>query len=165
MAAKKGPENDLLSVLIAILAALKPSQDLLENPGPALRDAARLVAKTRELMANDFRSEIDVNFGKFWAEIDFAKGWGFVDGLVSQGGMPLSEAVQQSWCRYKTELRLAKFLREFGYPKEFLELGIVTEAGYNRVVANQTAKNRVKDAARKRQAHGKQVPKPKKGNL
>lgn len=165
MAAKEKAKNDLVPASVAILAALEPSEALLKDPGPALRDAARLIAKTPELLATDFQRILEENFAKCWADIDFAKDWGFVDGVVPEGGMPFTEAVQQSWCPYKTERRLAKFLRDFGYPEKFLALRIVTEGGYKRVMANQIAKKRANDAARKRRARAKGVPEPKKRNL
>src|SRR5260221_12075873 len=64
MAAKEKARNDLEPACVAILAALEPSEALLKDPGPALRDAARLIAKTPELLASDFDRMLKENFAK-----------------------------------------------------------------------------------------------------
>jgi hypothetical protein len=158
MAAKEKARNDLEPACVAILAALEPSEALLKDPGPALRDAARLIAKTPELLATDFGRMLKENFAKWSADVDFATGWGFFDGVPPEGGIPFAEVVQQSWCGYKTERRLAAFLRDFGYPEKFRALGVITKVGYEKVLVNKIAKKRAKDADRKRRARAKQVP-------
>src|SRR5260221_5343151 len=64
MAGKEKARNDLEPACVAILAALEPSESLLKDPGPALRDAARLIAKAAELLATDFDRMLKENFAK-----------------------------------------------------------------------------------------------------
>jgi len=106
-----------------------------------LRDAARLIAKTPELLATDFDRMLKGNFAKWSADVDFATGWGFFDGVPPEGGIPFAEVVQQSWCGYKNRTETRSVFAGFRVPGEVSgRLASLQRSGTKKVLVNKIAK-------------------------
>ena len=152
---------------VAILAALRDPQSLRYNRRAALRAAAKLIEDVPKCLDPnpDWEHQtLQERFQTFWAELDAkeeeAKEWGFTGPVEKaqapvEGAFSIEQAVKQAWCRLKTVEGLLRFLRRVGYPDRFIELRLITEAGYMVAVEREKDLERAADAERKRVARSR----------
>jgi hypothetical protein len=84
-------------------------------------------------------------------------GWGFPappqtldPAHLPAGVFTFGQAAKLPWCQYKTRGWLAAFLRQYNYP--YLESGLITPAGFDRLWAEKQAARCASETARKRNA-------------
>jgi hypothetical protein len=169
MTEEKKPHADLDPVQVAILATLRDAQSLRYNRRAALRAAAELIEDVPKCLDPhpDWEHQtLHERFATYWAEQDAkeaeAKAWGFTYPVEdaqapTEAAFSIEQALEQAWCRFKTVGGLLRFLKRVDYPDRFIELGLITEAGY------MVALEREKDVQRAAEAGQKRVARSRNG--
>jgi hypothetical protein len=109
-------------------------------------------------MSPDWKQLFETSWNKFWSErdtkIDEAAQWGLPQPpeefekssegklLLPLGVFTFAEAVKQDWRKHRNVRELTKFLRNNGYPKNFLASKLLSETGYRKALENQAQSKR-----------------------
>jgi hypothetical protein len=176
--------DDIYSTLIAILAAVLYPDALKDKPGPAVRSTERLIRAVPQYLAGKDLS-LEEKLERFGPELDLlnqeAAKWGFPEPItnsflnhvkkhrpkevplaeyfkqrVPQGVMTFEEAIEnEAFKDHKTVSGLTKFMRKFGYPEAYLQMGLITLAGYQLALEKRKQARREENAKRKRESRQK----------
>ncbi len=153
--------------------------------GPAIRGAEKIVRAVPQYLAGKDLS-LEEKLERFRPELDLlnqeAAEWGFPEPITSsflnhvkkhrpkevplaeyfkqrlpQGVMTFEEASEnEAFKDHKSVSGLTKFMRKFGYPKPYLQMGLITPAGYQRALEKRKQERQEKNTRRKRESRQKQ---------